>query len=110
MSARWISNTFSLNMIRGALNVEVSAREISLDDAQAFARDAHSAVGHPATADLFSHMLGIEIPHRRVTITLEPSDQLLVGQYIGKRLPEFQERRPDSSELRWVLVSYQRAT
>ena len=109
MSARWISNTFSLNMIRGALDVEISAREVSTQEARSFARTARSAVGHPETARLFSQRLELEIAHQRLTITLEAEDQLLVGQYVGERLPEFQERRPEDAELRWVFISYRRS-
>ena len=97
MSARWISNTFSLNMIRGSLNIEVSVCEVSLREARSFALNARSAVGHPETALLFSEQLGFEVAHDRLTITLEPGDQLLIGQYVGDRLPEFQERRQQDS-------------
>ena len=108
MSARWISNSFSLDMIRGVVNVEISAREVSIHEARDFGVTARSAVGHKETARLFSQKLGFEVAHNRQTIALEPEDQLLIGQYVGERLPEYQEQRPDGAELRWLMISFRR--
>ena len=109
MSRVWISNTFSLNMISGSLNLDLKTRELNRLEAKELAKSAVSAVGHVETAKLFSDHLDLPIEFNRVTISLGPQDCLLVGQYIGDRLPEYQERRPDDAELRWVLVEYTRS-
>jgi hypothetical protein len=104
----WISNTFSLNMISGSLDLRINTKELNLSQAKEFAKNAKSAVGHAETAKLFSDHLEIPVAFNRVTLVLSPQDCLLVGQYIGERLPEYQERRPDYAELRWVLIEYVR--
>jgi hypothetical protein len=46
-----------------------------------------SAIGHADTAAFLSAVLGIEIPARRVSVTMEPGDQALVLR-LTERLPE----------------------
>jgi len=47
-----------------------------------------SIVGHADTAAVLSAALDIELTPNRVSVKLAPGDVLLVGQYIGPRLPE----------------------
>ncbi len=46
-----------------------------------------SAVGHEATAQLLTKLLGIEVPMRRVAVTMTPETALIVFQLLT-RLPE----------------------
>jgi hypothetical protein len=46
-----------------------------------------SAVGHKATAEILSSILGINIPENRVAISLEKGDIAVVFK-LGVRLPE----------------------
>jgi hypothetical protein len=101
-----ITNAISLNMFAiGALPSQLSLREISLEVARALVATTPftSAVGHADTARLLSSELGVEIPMNRATITVE-SGKLLVGQYVGPRLPEGASQLPESARIKWVLV------
>lgn len=101
-----ITNAISLNMFAiGSLPTQISAREISKKVAQAMAKDTPftSAVGHADTARIISDELGVEVPMNRTTLTLE-SGRLLVGQYVGPRLPEGVSQLPDGATIKWVLV------
>ncbi|HQU50885.1 MAG TPA: DUF1874 domain-containing protein [Casimicrobiaceae bacterium] len=61
---------------------------LALDEARAFAlRGVRSAVGHAATADFLSEILGIDIPWNREAICMQPGDQALVLRLVD-RLPE----------------------
>ncbi len=46
-----------------------------------------SAVGHAGAAEFLSVLLGIEIPHNRIQITMQPGDQALVLRLL-ERMPE----------------------
>lgn len=46
-----------------------------------------SAVGHAATAQFLSAVLGVELPCNRTTITMQPGDRALVLR-LHARLPE----------------------
>lgn len=83
---RYITNAFSLSMIStptATLRVEKIPKEVFCQEA----RNAVSAVGHPATAQVLSTICGFPISANRVMITLQPGDTLLVFQIL-ERLPE----------------------
>mgnify|MGYP000853274664 CR=1 FL=1 len=63
-----------------------------------------SAVGHVDTAELFATVLGRPIQVNRVSIKLKPGVILLVGQYIGPRLPEGATTLPEGARIEWWLV------
>jgi hypothetical protein len=46
-----------------------------------------SAIGHEASAAFLSSVLGIELPTRRVSVSMEPGDEALVLR-LTERLPE----------------------
>jgi hypothetical protein len=61
---------------------------LALAAAQQFARQpVHSAIGHAGTARFLSRCLGLEVPHRREAICMQPGDQALVFRLL-ERLPE----------------------
>ena len=102
----FILNAFSLNMIEG--NVDLVIQEITKDVAARLASGAVSAVGHADTASVFSHVLGVEIPANRATVTLKEGDVALVGQYSGPRLPEGATTLPEGAQIKWVVVGVRR--
>ena len=63
-----------------------------------------SAVGHADTAALFSAQLGREIPANRISVKLSPEDILVVGQYVGPRLPEGATGLPEGAKIEWWVV------
>jgi hypothetical protein len=97
----YVSNAFSLQM-QG--DFDASSTRISLGDARYLAGLATSCVGHADTAAVMSGLLGFDIPVNRVSISLQPDDLLVVGQYIGPRLPEGCTSLPDGASIKWYLV------
>jgi hypothetical protein len=49
-------------------------------------------------------MLGVTIACNRESITLTDGDILLVGQYVGPRLPEGATTLPENSRIDWKIV------
>ena len=98
----FLLNAFSLNMIDG--NADIVVREVSLKTAARLAADCTSAVGHADTAAVFASVLGIDVPCNRVSVTLQPGDVALVGQYSGPRLPEGCSTLPEGATIKWVVV------
>jgi len=99
-----ILNAFSLNMV-SVFPTEFHVQEISLQEAQAKLADGvDSAVGHEDTAAVFTAVLGVEVPANRATVALNKDDIVLVGQYIGPRLPEGATTLPAGATIKWLLV------
>lgn len=78
---------------------QVSFREINLSIARNNLADGEwvSGVGHADTAAVFSSELGLPVECNRMSVTLQPGDRVLVGQYTGPRLPE-------GATIQWWLV------
>jgi hypothetical protein len=127
----YLSNAFSLQM-QG--NHECVTEKLSLDEAKRQATTLHqgrldhglstcgdrvyceevclsatSCVGHADIAAVLSSQLGVPVPTARISIALCPADILIVGQYIGPRLPEGCTALPDGAKIDWYSVTCQRA-
>jgi len=63
-----------------------------------------SAVGHADTAALFSVLLGRAVPQNRVSVKVASDVILLVGQYVGPRLPEGATTLPEGAVVEWWVV------
>ena len=98
----FLLNAFSLNMLGG--NADVIVREVSLKTAASLAADCTSAVGHADTAAVFSHVLGVPVACNRVSVSLNPGEAALVGQYSGPRLPEGATSLPGGATIKWLIV------
>jgi hypothetical protein len=65
--------------------------KISVDTAKQIVSDTHgefvSAVGHPATAQLISLLLGVNVPVNRIQAFLQPGDRA-IALVLRQRLPE----------------------
>ena len=82
-----LANAFSLSMLpfeRSVLVVEQIDKQKALEILQ---RGFTSVIGHQATADFLSKLLGINVPANRATITLDEETVLVVFQLM-QRLPE----------------------
>jgi len=93
MANVFLCNAFSLSML-GRLPTEgrtVRVRPISLEEVKSLLQEGNyvSAVGHPATAEVLSALLGVRVPPNRVAIQLRSGDVLIVFQ-ISVRLAEGQ--------------------
>ena len=81
-----LANAFSLSMLpfeRSVLIVEHIDKQKALEILQ---QGFESAVGHQATADFLSELLGIKIEPNRVQIELKEGNTLVVFQLL-QRLP-----------------------
>lgn len=127
----YLSNAFSLQMQGGN---ECSTRRVTLDEARSAVIGwqqtglnrglsspgdrvydgeayllASSVVGHADIAEVISAQLGVEIPVNRVSVSLRPGDTLVVGQYVGSRLPEGCRELPEGARIEWYMVSCRQA-
>jgi hypothetical protein len=81
-------------------------RESERDGSDAvYALTAQSCVGHADIASVLSGLIGFDVPVNRVSVSLKPGDVLVVGQYIGPRLPEGCKALPDGARIEWYVVS-----
>jgi hypothetical protein len=99
-----VLNAFSLNMTAHPAVIET--RPVSLEEARRLVAGGFvSAVGHADTAAVFSSLFGAPVPMERRTVTLEPGEYVLVGQYSGPRLPEGATTLPAGATITWLLVT-----
>lgn len=85
----YISNAFSMNMISDYAISEILIRKLDISEVRdmLMKEEFVSAIGHKATAEFLSKLLGIEIPMNRIMVKLGISDTILVFQ-LGVRLEE----------------------
>lgn len=105
----YLTNAFSVNMLTHPVQHRVTFTPLTVEGAQQLCklrdRDAvTSAVGHPDTAAVFSNILGFDVQPNRVSVALDPTTRLLLGQYTGPRLPEGATSLPDGAVINWWLV------
>lgn len=101
-----ITNAFSLNMLND-LSSNIQTVQVSSQQARYFISKfcPESVVGHKDVAEVMGEDLGdMFIPFNRVSVHLEDEAILLIGQYVGPRLPEGTKTLPEGSEIRWVLM------
>lgn len=101
----YVANAFSLQMID--ICKETTVVVVPVDDPKdvVAGREFTSAVGHADTANLFSGLLGVDVPAQRVNVKLTVEDTLLVGQYVGPRLPEGATTLPEGASIIWLRVT-----
>ena len=97
-----LTNAFSINMLSKSDSYHFD--KINIEQAQDIlaVREWTSAVGHADTANLFSSLLGQEVPCIRSNVN-DPTT-LLVGQYSGPRLQEGCTSLPEGATIQWWLV------
>lgn len=84
-------NAFSVNMLDCGdwLHAKVTFHELTSEmAADALAYGFVSAVGHPATAQVLTERLGLDVPRNRVNVTLCPGDMAILAQVKLPRLAE----------------------
>lgn len=74
-----------------------------------YALTAKSCVGHADIASVLSKLIGFDVPINRVSVSLKPGDNLVVGQYVGPRLPEGCKELPEGARIEWYVVSCHKA-
>ena len=103
--AVYLSNAFSLSMVShiGSCNLSINSNICNYQE-MVESLEPLSIVGHQDTANLFSNILGVDVPMNRVSITLNKGDTLIVGQYSGARLPEGTSVLPEGASITWICV------
>ena len=66
--------------------------------------EIESVVGHADTAAVFSAVLVRPVAVNRVSVQLDHDVLLLIGQYIGPRLPEGATTLPEGARIEWWVV------
>jgi hypothetical protein len=108
---RYLNNAFSMGMLETVIEqtLVLQITEVTIETAKEMAGKAISTVGHIDTATIFSQILGFPVPMNRVTTKLVAGDEMIVGQYIGPRLPEGASVLPEGAVIKWLLVSLMQA-
>lgn len=105
-----VANAFSLGMLpEGFFNFKFESIDSETARKALDGNACKSIIGHADTAKLFSKELGIELPMNRETFVFTDEVMthwvLLVGQYVGPRLPEGATELPEGAKIRWWFVS-----
>lgn len=107
----YLGSAFSLSML-GASSVSLQVDPINAHQVREIITGPHgyvSCVGHESTAAIFSEQLGLQVDMMRISVSLVSDDIILVGQYIGPRLPEGATTLPPGAEIRWVRAEVRHA-
>lgn len=99
----YLANALSLQMLDTTKATTVSIKPISIDDIKT--AGFVSVVGHPDTAAVLTDMLGKKVKCNRASITLKPTDTLIVAQIVGGRLPAGTTKLPDGFKLQFLKVT-----
>jgi uncharacterized protein DUF1874 len=101
----YLANSFSLNMLDGARH-QVVVEPLTLEAARYMAQRNHptSVIGHETTAAVVQDVLDYPVEFNRISVRLRTSDQLLVAQYIGPRLPEGATELPPGAHIDFFYV------
>ncbi len=85
-------------------------RELGVEEVKSLlaAQGVESCVGHAGSAEMFSALLGAEVPVNRVSVKLDNGEVAVVGQYLGPRLPEgsvLSAKELAAAPFRWLRVT-----
>ncbi len=85
----FVANAFSLGMLQASPQpLTLRVRVLSLEEVRSLLKEGYvSAVGHQATAEILTLLLGTSVPSNRVSITLSQGDRVIVFQ-LRTRLEE----------------------
>jgi hypothetical protein len=88
----YLCNVFTTAMLDPKDGRRIYAFEpMDIEDAKVWLADGfEQAVGHPATCEVLSQRLGLEVNPVRANVRLEPDDVLIVAQVVIPRLAEGQ--------------------
>lgn len=101
----YISNAFALSMLDRQGDCR-TPKPISIEEVRDSLKKNEfvSIVGHADTATILGNMLGVELSFNRVSVKLKDDDSLIVGQYVGHRLPEGATMLPEGSSIEWWVI------
>ena len=99
----YLSNAFSLQMLDTSKTTTVSIKPIDIDAVKN--AGFISAIGHEDTSMVLTDMLGKNVQCNRVSISLKPTDTLIVAQIVGGRLPAGTTKLPDGFTIKFLKVT-----
>ena len=114
MMRLYVSNSFALSMLdkerikdrpRTPIylgGVEEARQRIA--DWEFYGASVISCIGHADTAELFTRLLGRNLPFNRISVKLDDQSCILVGQYSGPRLTEGATELPEGAEIEWWII------
>jgi hypothetical protein len=112
----YVGNAISINMLSADCAIWKIEKLKTTEEAKALLSSVdcpiQSCIGHDATANVFSRLLGIDVPTNRITVKLSDGDAVLVGA-IGQRLPEgkiLSEEELKNIPITWYLVQVKSET
>ena len=104
----YISNAFSMNMIRDGLkDFDLLVSTVDQEDLCHYAdfmENSAFCINNKPTCELFKLVTGLEVVPNRCDIHLDIGDTMLVFQYNGTRLEEGLTKIPEGGKLRMFLV------
>lgn len=103
-----LANAFSLSMIGtagGSATLEIELLTPERARELLHRNSWRSIVGHADTAAVFGQVLDLPVVANRETYRMGDRDVLIVGQYVGPRLPEGATELPVGARIEWYRVS-----
>jgi hypothetical protein len=111
----FISNAFSLQMLgdgprkRSAddnfVKLKIDDNLTTADVQVALSMPFRSIVGHADIAAVMGNILDTTIAMNRESVKITENDVLIVGQYIGGRLPEGTTTLPEGAQIKWYRIT-----
>ena len=101
----YLGNAFSIQMLNVNQRTEVVFQPLSREKARKELGDGFkSVIGHEDTAQVVSNDLNMKIEFNREFISIDETDQVIVAQIEGGRLPEGCTTLPDDFDLNYYKV------
>jgi len=82
-----VANAWSITMLDGRNLVKFAPATLIYAQELVRKNEVESIIGHEGTAKVFSQILGIELPARRVFYKMKEGEVMLIGS-LSQRLPE----------------------
>ena len=107
----YISNAFALSMlsrdgrIRSPYPIRDAAEALEyINNWEFHGAQIVSCIGHANTAAILSKLLERDLSANRTNIKLDDHSCILVGQYVGPRLPEGATELPEGATIEWWII------
>ena len=101
----YLANSFSIQMLKISKKTEVIFEPLSKEDARKELDDGFkSVIGHEDTAQVIADDLNMKIEFNREFISIDETDQVIVAQIEGGRLPEGCTTLPEQFSLSYYKV------
>ncbi|MGM0439409.1 MAG: STIV orfB116 family protein [Patescibacteria group bacterium] len=101
----YVCNSFSIQMLDINNRTEVVFQPLTKEEViQELSSGFKSALGHEDTAQVVSNDLDLTVEFNREFISIDETDQVIVAQIEGGRLPEGSTTLPSDFNLKYYMV------